>query len=613
MTATILLLPIVIPLLAGFLVLLTPKKVRFAIEAISLSASFLNLAAVISIFRNNLSLSLPWAGFGLEFSLRLYSFSAFIILALAGFGFLITLYSIVYMRARRALKQFYSYFLFTVAFATGAVLADNLGIMLFFLEGSLLTLFGLIVIGRKEAFKTATKAFIIMGITDLCLMLGIILTGHLAGTLAISKINLSLGGLGSLAFILLAIGAISKAGSMPFHSWIPDAAVDAPLPFMALVPAAFEKLLGIYLLTRISLDMFKFTTGSKFSIVLMSIGALTILFAVMMALIQKDYKKLLSYHAISQVGYMILGIGTAVPAGIVGGLFHMINNALYKSCLFLTGGAVEKQAGTTNLEELGGIGVKMPVTFACFLITALSISGVPPFNGFFSKELVYDGALERGLIFYIAALLGSFFTAASFLKLGHAAFLGKISSKNQEVREAPFFMLFPMIVIALMCVIFGVFNSLPINRFILPVLGESRIKGLTFSGFPANVTLVAITLAVLIGAFLNHLFGVKRSGKALGAADHIHYAPILSGIYEKAQKRLFDPYELGMAIARKIAMILFWWDKAIDWVYNIFTVRLAFAFSRIIRRLHNGNCSRYLAWSLTGLFLVMAFLIYSAR
>ena len=113
---------------------------------------------------------------------------------------------------------------------------------------------------------------------------------------------------------------------------------------------------------------------------MMVIGSVTILAAVMMALVQKNYKKLLSYHAISQVGYMILGIGTMTPVGIVGGLFHMINNAMYKSCLFLTGGAVEKQIGTTDLDKLGGLGVKMPITFACFVITALSISGVPPFN-----------------------------------------------------------------------------------------------------------------------------------------------------------------------------------------------------------------------------------------
>lgn len=613
MTGNILLLPIAIPLIAGIAVLLIPRRLRLFPEAVSLIATLLNLAVVIILFRSNLKLSLPWAGYGLQFTLRLYNFSAFILLAISAFGFLLTLYSTVFMRAKPALKQFYAYFLLTVSFASGAVLADNLGIMLFFLEGSLLTLFGLIAIGKKEAFRTATKAFIIIGITDLCLMFGIILTGHLAGTLEISRINLPLGGLGSLAFILLVIGAISKAGSMPFHSWIPDAAVDAPLPFMALVPAAFEKLLGIYLLARISLDMFKFTVFSRFSIVLMSIGATTILLAVMMALVQKDYKKLLSYHAISQVGYMILGIGTAVPAGIVGGLFHMINNALYKSCLFLTGGAVEKEAGTTNLEELGGIGKKMPVTFACFLITALSISGVPPFNGFFSKELVYDGALERGMIFYLAAIIGSFLTAASFLKLGHAAFMGKISAKNRAVKEVPFLMLLPMIIIALLCVIFGVYNSLPIDRLISPVLGKARLEGHTFSGFPANMMLVVITVVVLIGAFLNHLFGVKRTGKAIGAADHIHYAPVLSGLYDKAEKRLFDPYEWCMAIARGAAKILFFCDRGIDWFYNVFTVRLVFLLSRFIRRLHNGNYSRYLAWSLVGLFFVTAFLIYSVK
>jgi NADH-quinone oxidoreductase subunit L len=156
---------------------------------------------------------------------------------------------------------------------------------------------------------------------------------------------------------------------------------------MALVPAALEKLIGIYFLARISLDMFKLSVGSALSTVLMWVGIATIILAVMMALIQKNYKRLLSYHAISQVGYMILGIGTAIPAGIVGGLFHMINHAIYKSGLFLTSGAVEKQTNTTNLEELGGLGRKMPITFICFYNSGFHM-GVPPFNGFFSKELV---------------------------------------------------------------------------------------------------------------------------------------------------------------------------------------------------------------------------------
>lgn len=612
MSATILLLPILIPFLTAVLSLIIPKKLRVVTESISLLATFFNLLLAAILFKSNLSFTMPWAGFGIEFSLRLYNFSAFIMICLAGFGFLLMLYSLVFMRNKPFVNQFYAYFLLTLAFANAVVLADNLVFLLFFWEGLLLTIFGLISIGREGAFKTATKAFIIIGVTDLCMMLGIALTGYLAGTLTISKISLPLGGLSGLAFILLMIGAISKAGAMPFHSWIPDAATDAPLPFMALMPAAFEKLLGIYFLARITLDMFMLNPESGMSILLMAIGAITIILAVMMALIQKDFKKLLSYHAISQVGYMILGIGTAVPIGIVGGLFHMVNNALYKSGLFLAGGAVEKQTGTTNLEELGGLGRRMPITFICFIITAVSISGVPPFNGFFSKELVYDAALERGLIFYLAAVIGSFFTAASFLKLGHAAFLGKTREVHKYIKEVSIAMWLPMVVIALFCIFFGIFNSFPIDKLIQPIIVQAGMTTHKFSGFPANMMLVVVTVLVLIGALINHLWAVKKKGSALHAADHIHYAPVLSGIYDKAQKGLLDPYNIGMRIMQVIARAGYYCDRLVDWVYGIFVVRITELSSQKIRMAHNGNYSRYLGWSMVGLFLVMGFIIYFA-
>jgi formate hydrogenlyase subunit 3/multisubunit Na+/H+ antiporter MnhD subunit len=613
MTDKILILPIIIPLAAGILALVMPRVLREWKEAVANLATLANLLLAIALFKSSLAYTLPWLGFGLEFSLRLYHFSAFIILATAAFGFLITFYSGVFMRDRQYVNQFYAYLLISLAFVNGAVLADNLVIMLFFWEGLLLNLFGLIAIGNKSAFKTATKAFIIVGIADVCMMVGIAIAGHLANTLTISKINLPLDALGSLAFLLLMVGAIAKAGSMPFHSWIPDAAIDAPLPFMALFPAALEKLLGIYFLTRISLDMFQLSAASWVSTVLMIIGALTIVLAVMMALIQKDYKRLLSYHAISQVGYMILGIGTAVPAGIVGGLFHMINNALYKSGLFLSAGAVEKRAGTTNLEKLGGLGRKMPVTFLCYLVMAAAISGVPPFNGFFSKELVYDGALERGWIFYFAAVVGSFFTAASFLKLGHAAFLGKLQDTNKDVKEAPATILLPMIIIAATCVFFGVYNYFPLNHFIQPILGAHRLEGRNFWGFPANTKLVVITLVVLIAAVLNHLWGVRRKGSGLKAVDHIHHAPVLAGIYDRAEKRFFDPYDIGLKLTNVAANIAWWLDKAIDWIYNVFTVKLAFAFAGRIKRAHDGNYSTYLAWSMLGFVAMAVFLFYAYK
>jgi formate hydrogenlyase subunit 3/multisubunit Na+/H+ antiporter MnhD subunit len=608
MTDSFILLPIAIPFVAGLLVLLIGQRIQSVKEAIALLATGATLGLTITLFRENIIWSVPWAGLGIDFSLRLYHFSAFILVAASAFSFLFILYSCSFMRDKPRLNQFYSYLLITLAMTNGAVLADNLVLMLFFWEGLLLTLFGLIAIGRPGAYKTAIKAFVIVGISDLCLMMGIGLAGHLAGTMTISKISLPVDSLGSLAFILMMIGAISKAGSVPFHTWIPDAAVDAPLPFMAFLPASLEKLLGIYLLARISLDMFKLTAGSWISILLMTIGAITILLAVMMALVQKDYKRLLSYHAVSQVGYMILGIGTCLPIGIIGGLFHMINHALYKSCLFLTGGAVEKQTGTTDLAKLGGIGIKMPVTFVCFLIAAASISGVPPFNGFFSKELIYDAALERGTIFYLAAILGTFLTAASFLKLGHAAFLGKISDANKNVREAKLPMLVPMIVIAAVCVVFGVWNYLPLNNLIKPILGEERLAGHEFG---PNIMLITVTVIVLIGALLHHLFAAKVSGSGYKASDHIRHAPFLEGIYNKAEKRWFDPYDVGMIIVRGLSRFGWWIDRAIDWLYEDFAVHVAKGLSSVIKLAHTGSYSMYVVWSLIGVLFVVIMLMKS--
>lgn len=582
------------------------RRARPAADLCAVIATAANLAVSILLFKGNAVFSRAWIGLGFEFSLRLYNLSAFIILAMAAFGFLLTLYSVVFMRGKSGACLFHALVLISLALANGAVLANNLILMLFFWEALGITLWGMIAVGGRHSFRTATKAFIILGICDLCLMAGIAVCGHLAGTLTISKITITTGGLGGLAFIFMAIGAISKAGSMPFHTWIPDAATDAPLPFMAIFPGALEKLLGIYLLTRISLDMFTLSPDSWASFAMMSVGAITLVGAVLMALVQKDYKRLLSYHAISQVGYMILGIGTLLPVGIIGGLFHMINNALYKSCLFLTGGSVEKQTGTTDLEKLGGLGRMMPVTFICFIITAASISGVPPFNGFFSKELIYDGALERGKIFYFAAIFGSFLTAASFLKLGHAAFLGK--PQKEDVKEAPVAMLVPMIIIAGLCILFGLWNSLPITEIFRPILGPG-LEGHNFAGWPANKNLVLVTILVLIAAVANHLWGFKRTGSGLKAVDHIHYAPGLRTVYEKTEKGKLDPYNLGMKLADVFAGAAASCDKAIDWIYNNFTPSAAGVITGSIVKLHDGNYRTYMLWSIAATAIIISFLL----
>jgi len=328
MTPNTLLWPILAPAVLAAVFLALPSRVRLVREVLAVVGSAALLVLAFRLFGGaDIDLSRAWLGMGIDFDLRLYQFSKFILLALSGFLFLIALFSTSKMKDDPKAREYYGYVFLAAAMANGAVLADNFVPLVFFWEGLLVTIYGLITIGRKATSnRTAVKAFVISGLCDFCMILGIGILWSIAGTLEMSAIHVRPEGPAVLAFIMMMIGAIGKAGAMPFHTWIPDAAVDAPVGFMAFLPAAFEKLLGIYLLARITLDLFVLEKGSGLSVVLMVIGAATIVLAVMMALVQKDLKRLLSYHAVSQVGYMILGVGTAIPIGIAGGIFHMINH-----------------------------------------------------------------------------------------------------------------------------------------------------------------------------------------------------------------------------------------------------------------------------------------------
>ena len=170
-------------------------------------------------------------------------------------------------------------------------------------------------------------------------------------------------------------------------------------------------------------------------LIVLSLGVLTIITAVTMALVQHNYKRLLGFHAVSQVGYMVVGFGLGSLTGIAAGLFHMINHAVYKGGLFLAAGSVEQQTGKEDIEDLGGLSRAMPLTFVTALIFALSISGIPPFNGFASKWMIYQGIIDFGhgtgisnqlwMVWLGLAVLGSALTLASFIKFIGGIFLGR--------------------------------------------------------------------------------------------------------------------------------------------------------------------------------------------
>jgi formate hydrogenlyase subunit 3/multisubunit Na+/H+ antiporter MnhD subunit len=613
MTPKMLLLPILGPAVLAVVLLLLPRTLRLVRDVLAVGGAAALLYQAFVLFAvKDLRFSVPWLGLGIDFDLRLYHFSSFILLALAGFLLLITLYTTVKRKGTPREREFMAYVFLTAAFANGATLANNFVPLIFFWEGLLITLYGMITIGgRPTSGRTAVKALLIGGFCDFSLILGIGMLWSVSGTATLSEISVEPTGLAAAAFVLMMIGAAGKAGAMPFHTWIPDAAVDAPVTFMAFLPAAFEKLLGIYLLARISLDLFKIRPGSAMSILLMIVGAVTIVLAVLMALVQKDLKRLLSYHAISQVGYMILGIGTAIPIGIAGGIFHMINHAMYKSGLFLSAGSVEHRAGTTELKKLGGLRRDMPLTAFGFTVCALAISGVWPLNGFVSKEMVFHGALETGYtVFAIAAWVGAIFTFASFLKAGHSVFFGKRSTEVPAVKESQPAIVLPILVLAGLCILFGVYNKLPLTLFIQPILAGHAEAGahLDFTSHALSLfnPIALISIGCLVLAFLLHRYGFLKSGrKAYLASEPVHNLPLMHQAYDLAEKRVFDPYEQGVKALHGLSVVLFKAvDRPIDFVFEKIVTVTGEKLTGILKKAHNGHYANYLAWCLAGLIVL---------
>ena len=611
-----LLYPIIVPAVAGIIPIFIPRKGKMV-------AGILSLAAVAWVFVRALSRFGMWelaynvrlfaiAGvYPVDFSLRLYHFSAFILLFIMFFGLLIILYSLGFLRGRDTSSTYYTFILWTLSAAAGAVLTDNLLILLIFWEILTLLLYFLVNMGGEGHEKAAAKCFTILGFSDAAMLLGVLLIWMNYGTLSMSQLSIGTSDpIGVIAFVALFMGAIAKAGAMPLHSWVPAIAVPTHPPVMAFLPAALDKLLGIYLLARLVLDIFIIRTGSGLSLMMMIVGSATIIFAVMMALVQHNLKKLLSFHAVSQVGYMILGVGSGIPIAIVGGLFHMLNNAIYKGGLFLSAGAVEKRVGTTDLDKLGGLAGLMPVTFITTLIAALSISGVPPFNGFVSKWLVYQGMLEGNLIiFLVAAIFGSALTLASFVKVLHSLFLGRRPDGLKNVKEVDFSMQFPMILLALLCILFGVMARVPLERFILPIVGGGAVmtaNGIveTTQGFwnPGLATVLMI-LGVVVGLVIYALSRAKttRTDENLWVGGNImdseeiripgtHFYktvtddlnPVLTGAFRDGEKGAMDFYNILGSLGGAIV--------------------------KVLRALHDGILSTYLSWVVIGLG-VLAFIL----
>jgi formate hydrogenlyase subunit 3/multisubunit Na+/H+ antiporter MnhD subunit len=609
MIPELLALPLALPLAAAILIFILPRRVPWAREILTLLAAAAAFAAAWRIFLNPPApLSMPLislSGFSLALELAATPLASFILLFATGYGVLLALYSISYFRARPNEKEYYAFFSIALAGTAGVLLAEHMVLFLISWELVTASLYFLITTGGPEARAGATKTFAMLGAGDGCLLLGLGLLWRMSGSFSLSSaaaVPLR-GFLPTAAFLLLLLAAAAKAGSIPLHSWIPAASDAAPASALALLPAAIDKLLGIYLLVRLATGIF--SLNQAMSVLLMSIGAVTILAAVLLAMVQHNLRRLLAYHAVSQVGYMILGIGTLTPLGLAGALFHMLNNSIYKNCLFLCAGAVEKKAGTLELSELGGLARSMPATFTACLIASLAISGVPPLNGFVSKWFVYQGVIQTGsrfaFIFLIAAMFGSALTLASFVKVLYSLFLGAPTARTVGIKgEVSAVMLIPMLLLAFLCLAFGVYYPFPVAAFLVPALGTGFSQlGIYSSSTASALILIGLAVGVVIYLTSRMLKKVRivpgfiggelldnRANRVMGTSFYntIRELPLLRRMYGAQERGRLDPYV--------------WFGG------------LGLRLTGLLRRAHNGLLAMYLSWSLAGAVVLIVLLVF---
>lgn len=467
-----------------------------------------------------------------------------------------TLYSVEYMRRYTddTLAKYYPVLLILFLAIGGTVVTTDLFWFLVFWELMTLSSFFLVIFERENRAcqRAGLKYFVVNQAAALGMMAGALVLWRHAGSFAFAELRSTLGVmleqepvLAHVVLFLFFMGFATKAGVLPMGSWLPDAYASAPTGATAAFSGTMTKL-GIYGLLRVFLHLVPLSSATTAWGVVIAVAGLSSLFVgTLTALRQDDAKRLMSFHVIGQVGYMLFGIGVGLALlrvdpllgalALVAGLFHLVNNSLYKSCLFLGAGAVEHRTGARSLSAMsGGLGRVMTVTMACSLVASLAIAGVPPLNGFVSKWLMYAaGILGSGDFFLlpVAALVAMFVslvTLASFLKYLGGAFLG-VSDEVEGVREVPATMLAPQIVLAAGCVLFGVVPLLPLTYVhqaiaALPssagfpplavLLGsgselEVARSGLALASWaPLSITLVLL----LLGA--GTYFGIQRAGRA---------------------------------------------------------------------------------------------------
>ncbi|MHC4623866.1 MAG: complex I subunit 5 family protein [Planctomycetota bacterium] len=499
---------VAIPLVMAFLMPLFGKKGKTAATILANVTTILLLAlAVASLGRTEVYQIGRWS-IPLGINLVLDGLSSLMLLAIGVVSAAAMLFSARYMEQYTAKSKFFSLFLLMIAGMNGVALSGDIFNLFVFLEIASIASYALVGFGcEHEELEASFKYMVLGSIGSLFVLLAVALVYGNTGSLNMAYISRAIQNSGmnmgmAFALALFVAGFGLKAALVPFHAWLPDAHPSAPAPISAMLSGILIKTLGVYALARVVFNVF----GVSVSIgwLLIGLGMLSMIAGAFLAIGQWDFKRLLAYSSISQIGYVVLGlaVGSLIMAraadpdfaaenpnwpawaslAVLGGLFHLVNHAVYKSLLFLTSGSVQMATGTRELRKMGGLADRMPVTRATCTIASASIAGIPPFSGFWSKLILVIAAVQAHL-YWVAAIIVfvSLCTLIMYLKVQRYVFLGELPESLQQTKENKGTMLVAMVFLACLCALMGLLLVTPLRDNILEPAAEVLTRGVSYS------------------------------------------------------------------------------------------------------------------------------------
>lgn len=509
MTTDLLVAALLLPMFGSLITVFMGKanyriRAYFAFAVAAITFILMLLVASTVWVNGTISVASDWlTDLGVSLILYVDPLAIFFALIASFFGLIAIIYSIDDMLHEKGTTRYYSLMLLFLASMIGLVTSGNFLIMYGFWELVGLCSFSLIGFYKEqlESNQASFKAFFITRTLGICLLLGAIILFMITGSFDVPVVLQRLqaeqfGGIVNVVVVLFLLAAMAKSVQIPFHTWLPDATV-APSAVTSYLHAAAMVKAGVYLLSRVYPITLSVDAGPYLSFLIATVGTITLTLCTMAAWAQQDVKRIIAFSTCAQIGYMFLGIGIGTTFGAIGGTFHLLNHAIFKGLLFLCAGSLIYATGTRNIDEMGGLGRKMPLTAAAMIIGALSVVGVPPLNGFASKLMIYEATLQRGMdlggpigaayVAYCAiALFSSAVTFAYYMRLINSAFFGRIPENLKDVKDVSISMQIPLLVLSILCFAFGVYPQLILSVLVNP--GVSAFTGMSLSELNSAIT-----------------------------------------------------------------------------------------------------------------------------